>query len=586
MYIFTGCKKPSFQHTLANYNTKYYLFLCLFAIGFSYHNRSDRAENILSNAEMLVDTLPDSALVLLNKIQNPQRLKKPQYYDYLLLRVQAKDKTFDDITQDTLIFKVKEYYVHKKNVEKILLSTFYCGRVLREQQKFGEALETLLNAEPYLNQSKNINLKGLLEGSIGEIYYQQLLKEKAIKHFKLAVSFFHQAKNFKNEIIECNYIGNCYLLEGKSDSAFLYYFKALALANRHQFSREQAGIRESIGVAYRENKDFKNAENYFKEAWKYSVDSLKKASLSSNLAHLFESQGKNDSAITYLQKAINYLPSDKENFLSANIYKTWSAIEENKMNFEGAFEKYKLYNKHLASILNDNKNSAVLEIEGKYNFQRVENHNKQLLIERQKILLYSLVLLIVLMLSFLVVLRQSYVNLKKLKEAEKKIYQMKELARNFNENEDSFRSILLRHFDILKKTALLEGYLNEEEKGKGKKLLRKFNEVVYGSKDLEWAVLYQTLDNLHNGFFERLKREFPNLDESEFRICCLTYDEFDNTEIAIVLNYSINTIQTKKSIIRKKLGIRSYGDIRDFLLREVKNMSHISTTSEYAKLKS
>ena len=163
---------------------------------------------------------------------------------------------------------------------------------------------------------------------------------------------------------------------------------------------------------------------------------------------------------------------------------------------------------------------------------------------------------------------------------------MKELARNYNDNEDSFRSILLRHFDILKKTALLEGYLNEEEKGKGKKLLRKFNEVVYGSKDLEWAVLYQTLDNLHNGFFERLKREFPNLDESEFRICCLTYDEFDNTEIAIVLNYSINTIQTKKSIIRKKLGIRSYGDIRDFLLREVKNMSHISTTSEYAKLKS
>ena len=117
-------------------------------------------------------------------------------------------------------------------------------------------------------------------------------------------------------------------------------------------------------------------------------------------------------------------------------------------------------------------------------------------------------------------------------------------------------------------------------------MLRKFNEVVYGSKDLEWGVLYQTLDNLHNGFFERLKREFPNLDESEFRICCLTYDEFDNTEIAIVLNYSLNTIQAKKGTIRKKLGIRSYGDIRDFLLRRVKNMSDISTTSEYAKLKS
>jgi len=129
----------------------------------------------------------------------------------------------------------------------------------------------------------------------------------------------------------------------------------------------------------------------------------------------------------------------------------------------------------------------------------------------------------------------------------------------------------------------LEGYLNEGEKGKGKNLLRKFNEVVYGRKDLDWDVLHKTLDNLHNGFFERLKRKFPDLDESEFRICCLTYDEFDNTEMAIILNYSINTIQTKRSSIRKKLGIRSYGDIRDFLIREVENKPQTSTTPENAK---
>lgn len=110
---------------LANYKSTYYLILCLFAVGFSCNNKSENVRNVLSTAEMLVDTLPDSAMVLLKKIQNPQRLNKPQYYDNLLLRIRAKDKTFDDITQDTLIFKVKEYYVHKKNVEKILMSTFY-----------------------------------------------------------------------------------------------------------------------------------------------------------------------------------------------------------------------------------------------------------------------------------------------------------------------------------------------------------------------------------------------------------------------------------------------------------------------------
>ena len=100
---------------------------------------------------------------------------------------------------------------------------------------------------------------------------------------------------------------------------------------------------------------------------------------------------KNDSAIVYLQKALNYLPQEYNNYIAANIYKTWSALEENDKNYKDALNKYRLYNKHLAQIITDNKNSALLEIEEKYNLQLIETQNKQLLIERQRILLVSLV---------------------------------------------------------------------------------------------------------------------------------------------------------------------------------------------------
>lgn len=468
-----------------------YLSFLLFSI--SCQNQS-KVELILQKTETFIEQHPDSALVLLQQIPDAQHLKRKTYYQYYLLQIQAKDKSYKDITSDTLIYNIQKYYDNKKDIEKAALASFYCGRILQEQKKYKKALQIYLDAEKYLKQSNNINLKGLFQNSIGIIKYQQLLTDNAIGHFRQAEKHFHQAKNYRNEIVTNNLIGNCLLIQEKTDSAFNYYFKALNLADKHKFKREQAGIRESIGVAYREVKDWQRAKFFFEEAWIYSEDSLKKARLSYNMAHLYKQMQIYDSATFCLSRALKYLPPEKENYLTANIFKTWSSIEENNQNFQKALEKYKLYSKHLATILEENENSAILEIEGKYKYQLIENRNKQLMIERQRILLFSMSILLILIVLVLVVVRRSTQNERKLKEAEQKIYQMKELARNFNEKENSFRNILLRHFDILKKTALLEDSLREDEKKTGKQLLQKFNKVVYGEKKLDWNILYQTLN--------------------------------------------------------------------------------------------
>ncbi|MDU1889516.1 MAG: hypothetical protein E6767_02395 [Dysgonomonas sp.] len=72
-------------------------------------------------------------------------------------------------------------------------------------------------------------------------------------------------------------------------------------------------------------------------------------------------------------------------------------------------------------------------------------------------------------------------------------------------------------------------------------------------------------------FNSALITKFPSLDEIERKICMLSIDDFNNTELSIILNLSINTIQMKKSNIRKKLGIDGYGDIRDFLIKFLRN---------------
>lgn len=538
-------------------------FLSFLIIFNSCEKQSEKVEPILQSAETLVEQHPDSVLVLLGEIPNPQSLKKSLYYEYFLLQIQAKDKSYKDITADTLIFDIQKYYNSESDIEKAALASFYCGRVKQDQGKHEEALEIYLVAEKLLNQSNNDNLKGLVQSAIGSIYYKQFLKDKAINHYKLAKGYLHQVGNYNNEISVSNMIANCLLMQGKTDSALIFYNETLALSD--SIKQQQAAVRQGLGVAYKELGRFEQAIYFFKEAMVFSPDSLNNAKLAANLASVYELQNKNDSAIYYLQKALAHLPAEQHSYLMANIYATWSAIAEKNDNYAEALDKYKLYNKYLAQIINDNKNTAIFEIETKFDFQLIENQNKQLQIERQQMLIYFLGVLLLCVVLILWFLRRATLRERELREAEHKIVQMQEMVSRYNKKENSFRNVLIRHFGILKKAALLGKYLQEDEKRKGERLLLKFNEVVYGRKDMDWDILFETLNNAGNGILEQLRKRLPQLDDTEFRICCLIYADFNNTEIALVLDYQLNTVEVKKGTIRKKLGIESRGNIRDFL---------------------
>lgn len=543
------------------------LILIFFASLLIISCKRQKIEPIFQKAELILEQNPDSALLVLQEIGDAQKLKKELYYQYYLLKIQAKDKSYQDITKDTLIFNIQKYYINKNNEEKAALSSFYCGRILQENKQYKDALQTYLDAENYLESIKNDNLKGLFQAAIGEIYYLQLLTDESITHLKWASDYFESAGKNRNRIMANRFIGNIYLIENKIDSAFVYLFKSLELADKYNLEREQLNTRLGIGIAYRQIKEWKKSENFYRQAWSLATDSLVKAKIASNFVDLFESEAKIDSAKYYLQLAEKYMPLRKNNSIAANIYKRWSVFEECNANFKEALEKYKLYTKHLAAIIKENKNSAVMEIEKKYNFQQVENKNKQLLIERQRTFLFSLSLLMGLLILIILYINRMVKHKRTLDDAEQKIYQMQEIAKTFNKKENSYRNVLIRHFNILKKAAVLEGYLNKEEKKTGKNLLRKFNDVVYGQKELDWNILYDTLNDAGNGFLNKLKSKFPQLEESEFRICTLIYVECNNTEIGIILNYSVNTVHAKKSIIRKKLGVKTFGDIREFLIK-------------------
>ncbi len=84
------------------------LVLFSFILLISCKGESEHALAIFDKVKHIVDQYPDSALLLLDSIQNPYELNKSEFAEFVLRSVQARHKAEKDIGSDTLIFDVND----------------------------------------------------------------------------------------------------------------------------------------------------------------------------------------------------------------------------------------------------------------------------------------------------------------------------------------------------------------------------------------------------------------------------------------------------------------------------------------------
>ena len=522
-----------------------------------------KIDKTMDVVERLVEQHPDSALNLLDSLVYPINLNKRQYNRYMLLALQAKDKSYKDITSDTAIWGVKNYYLQKKDYPNAAMAAYYCGRVSAEQTRYDRALYHYLEAEKYASSSDNINLKGLIQSGMGHVLMCHFLCNQALPRYHKALRYFYQVKNFKNVSIAYLSLGNCFFVEEKIDSSFYYSFKALEVAQRYNKKSLVSDAKQNLSLLFIDQKKYKEAKAYLFMALKDAPqEEVSKIYL--KLADVFCVESKIDSAEFYIEKSLCSLVKNDNN-TQAGIYDSWSIIKENAGDYKSSLLYHKKYTDHLINMISETKAAALLDIQRKYRFEQLKNENITLTLQKQRILLYSSLGIIILLAGFLFYYRKYTLSKRNELEAEQKIYHFLNMAKSYSEKEATFRNALLEQFEILKKTASLENHIRQDDGNRSKQLLRKFNEIVYGQDTLNWERLYRVMNDLYDGFFDRLREKFPFLEEDEFRICCLTYTQFSGSEISIIMGLSINTIQMKRSVIRKKLQIPSKGNIPHFL---------------------
>lgn len=543
------------------------------------NSNTTNEEKVLNLSENLIDNNPDSALFLIRSIHTLKYLTEDQISKYELLKIRAKDMCLEDISSDTIIFKVRSYYLQGGCKIDIALSSLYAGLVLFEQGNNTKAMLMLLEAEKYVNDIPgNHKLKGLIQSTIGHVFYRELLIDEALKRFKVAMLHFSQSGEYTNEAITYNQIGLCFLMkESINDSASFYFKRGLDIADRSGDTNLKSSIRLNIGLLWSEQRRSTEAITYFKDALKYTNENNEKAKILHNIAKEYLYNDKIDSAQYFVKEARNLAKLGTE----FPIMKYLNELESQILKYKGKYREALVLNEDFLKYMEEeflkNENKTVLDIEKKYNYELLQNKHNELLIKNQRWIIILLLLLIMFVTLGICYRFKSYQDKKALEEAEQKIISFTDMVNNYkqkyetlNLKDETFKTVLFEHFNILKKAALLEGYLKQEDKENGAKILRKFNEILYGKEKLDWGVLYNSMNKLHDGFLDLLHKSYPELDNEEFNVCCLIYNDFSNTEISIITGLSNRTITSRRSSIRKKIGIDDYGNINEFFKLHVK----------------
>jgi len=497
------------------------------------------------------------------------------------LKIQLNHVT-EDTTRIKLLFDLSDAYRSTDVIKSLQyakdalqLSTQTGSKVLeaRSHIKIGsdlilignydEALKSFLSSLKIAQHNKFEHEEFVSLSNLGVI-------QDRIDKFDNALRYYFEALNIYNKSIErgkpikeikniqglYNNIGNIYLSKNELNTAEEYYSKGLAIAEQKNDHSNIGNICNNLGKLEDQKKNFDKAYSYLVK----SLEARQKINDKSGIAKSWYSLANHYSEKQQLPEALEYA---KKSFLLGTELKeplirkisSMFLYQINKKlgNWKEALEYHEIFQQVSDSLINDTKIQELTRLQMQYEYEKIEKDNeaKQQKTKLTYIILLSSVTLISVILALLFFLSRSRarrIELEKEKLEKDMLIKNKELTTNVlyllqkNELINSITSRLLK----------LKENLKAENVAPVQKIIVDLQSIT--EKEV-WEEFEYRFQNVHEEFYQNLKKKFPDLTPSEIKLAAFLRLNMNTKEIASITNQSVNSLETARYRLRKKLGI-------------------------------
>lgn len=562
----------------------------------------------LAKAEAMMYRYPDSALHILQGIQPDIPSENEQYATWALLMTQAQYK--NQIEQsDSLINIAYSYFTKHDNAQRKALALYYKGILRHESHHAEDALSFYLEATAEIEKTNDYQLGFLINSEVGLMYLYRKLNDYAMEYFEKA---HHNAELSDNQTyiaFSFIYIARAFSQKKQYNKAIEYYEKAIKIGQVNNYPTILASAMNETSFLFLKTGENKKALQYAKDCIKIKKTDQRIFSLGDTYRYL----KMYDSAYFYLNQAC----------LSPNIHTARSAyqalyyISQEEKDYKKAVEYSNKLWFYQDSIGKTERNKALIEMQEKYDQQKIINENNLSQIKKDRIIRNVLIALIIL--SFIIAIT-NYLYQRKIVSQKQEISEKEEKIRYFtmkiHENETLINRNKMRIEEL---TIQMEGSLEIKEQWKEQNKIRQEiqqqNETLklennnlqnhisnYAqslkekSKELEameqlskenqylhkreaflcnqlikqtelfnklkttkyidnklWQEIKEKIDLLFDNYTKRLCHQIPSLTDGDIQICCLIKLRFSNGDIANMLAISPTSVSKRKLRLKERI---------------------------------
>ena len=544
----------------------------------------------LEQLEARVNDAPDSVLAVLTAADMPRWGEARALY--ALLTVEAQDKSYIDVADDSLIRVATRYYDHRGPALHRLQAFYYHGRVYANAGLRHEAMTAYTRAKDFVDEVDSPYPVGLLYAQMGTLYGYDYDYKQALAYTEKSLQCYEAAGKERHQFIAKRNIGQFYMNMEDTVQAESLFNEVLLWGEKNN---DNHITYTTLNLLFRLHDAVGDTEALAALFKRYPPKKIMiNASTYGAVARYYALKGSKDLAEETLSKAWNVSTTAKDTAMllhkSYQIYKALDAPYD-------ALYKHEQLLAHQDSVVRITLQQPLMASQLGHYQSRLQVEELRNLNYRYLMGIAALVLLIVAATLYIYVRNRfrhkqeeltGYMELAEdlrhtLSHREESIWRINEELQQSHEQLDDLRHRVSKHEGS---SARMQVQIAELF-GTYSKLLNSLSETYYenqGSKSAIFTQLEKEIKRISEGnmiaeleaildtnldnIMARMRTELPHLKEKDYAFLTLLYARFSGKTIATFMKLERNHIYQIKHRLRDEIK-SSDAPSRDFFLENM-----------------
>ena len=546
----------------------------LLSIAFFSCRENQVASEQMDRAETLLPVYPDSAYVILEGVELPDKLNERQFARWCMLYCQAADKLFKDMLYAEQLDRALGWYKSHGTAEEQAWIGLYLGRSFVEDKLFIPATKAYSEALDLAKKNHLYNVAGYICSYMADLYTYTGQGSEERRKYEEAADYFKKAGNIRSYAFALRDISITWVFEDSLSLALELMLKADSIVTGMNDSVGIASIANGLGNIYEHLDQIDKAKSYFFRSLAY--DTTEQAPTYMALSHMFLNSNLLDSARFYIENT--NLKSRNPYVYSDRLY-TKYMIEEESNNPLEALQYLEQYCEAQDSLYDVQKQVDIIDAEKRHNSLTVLQQNQKLY---STIYALSGLILVIFLTGILFHLYKDRKRLDKINK-QQLLLDEKELLLTKLESEIKQNEIVNLHI-VKKETPQIHEKMIQAKK---EILMLKCEKLQYSSlfqelkerandkkkygqtlSEQDWENLKEQIDSACPNWQTAIQ-DVETLKKAEIETCYLSFLNISIKSEAMLLGINPDSANKRRLRTRQSLGLtNSKTGIYEFIIRK------------------